>query len=297
MAIEAFGPVLRFGAFAARSSERLGLAEGALLIAEMAYPHLPHRRYLRRLDALTLLVREELGMAPGDRLSPASLERQTTAERVLQALALVIAEREGFAGNTEDYYDPRNSFLNEVLDRGVGIPITLSAIYLEVARLLGTPLTGVSTPVHFLTKWPLSEDEGGDLFLDAFHGGRIMQGDDCRHFMRSLLGENYSGWNPRWSDPFDTRAILTRILNNLKMTYLQKGETVQALEVVDRLLLLRPDLPEELRDRGLLRLALGEPLLAAADIAAYAERVPTAPELNRLRRKFAELREVHAKLN
>jgi regulator of sirC expression with transglutaminase-like and TPR domain len=297
MEIEAFGPLLRFAAFAARPDEQLGLAEGALLIAEMAYPHLPPRRYLRRLDALTLLVREELGMAPGDRLPPASLERRATAERVLQALALVIAEREGFSGNTEDYYDPRNSFLNEVLDRGAGIPITLSSIYLEVARLLGTPLAGVNTPGHFLMKWPLSLDEGGDLFLDAFHGGRIMEAADCRHFVRTLLGEAYPGWNPRWTEPLDTRAILMRILNNLKMIYLQKGETVQALEVVDRLLLLRPDLAEELRDRGLLRLALGEPLLAAADIAAYAEREPSAPELGRLRRKFSELREVHAKLN
>ena len=297
MAIEAFGPLLRFAAFSARPNERLGLAEGALLIAEMAYPHLPQRRYVRRFDALTLLVREELGLAPGERLPPASLEHRATAERVLQALALVIAAREGFFGNTDDYYDPRNSFLNEVMDRGSGIPITLSVVYLEVARQLGAPLAGVNMPAHFLTKWPLPQDEGGDLFLDAFHGGRIMECDDCRQFVRSLLGEAYSGWNPRWTDPLDTRAILTRMLNNLKLIYLQKGETAQALEVVDRLLLLRPDLAEELRDRGLLRLALGEPLLAAADIAAYAERMPAAPELGRLRRKFSELREVHAKLN
>src|SRR5215470_2296053 len=155
MEIEAFGPLLRFAAFAARPDEQLDLAEGALLIAEMAYPHLPQRRYFRRLDALTLLVREELGMAPGERLSPESRERRATAERVAQALTLVIAEREGFSGDTEDYYDPRNSFLNEVLDRGVGIPITLSVVYLEVARRLGAPLTGVNTPAHFLTRWPL----------------------------------------------------------------------------------------------------------------------------------------------
>ncbi len=297
MEIEAFGPLLRFAAYAARPDERLSLAEGALLAAEMAYPHLPRRRYLRRLDALAMLVREELGMVPGERLSPASRGRRATAERVLRALALVIAEREGFSGNTEDYYDARNSFLNEVLDRGTGIPITLGVIYLEVARQLGAPLVGVNTPAHFLTKWPLSQDEGGDLFLDAFHSGRILEERVCRHFIRTLLGEAYSGWNPRWTDPLDTRSVLTRILNNLKMLYLQKGETVNALEVVDRLLLLRPDLSEELRDRGLLRLALGEPLLAAADIAAYAEREPTAPELGRLRRKFSELREVHAKLN
>jgi len=212
-------------------------------------------------------------------------------------LTLVIAEREGFSGATEDYYDPCNSFLNEVLDRGVGLPITLSVVYLEVARQLGAPLMGVNTPAHFLTKWPLSQDEGGDLFLDAFHGGRILEADDARFFVRSLQGETYAGWNPDWTEPLGARAILTRILNNLKMIYLQKGETAHALEVVDRLLLLRPDLAEELRDRGLLRLALGEPLLAAADIAAYAERAPTAPELSRLRRKFSELREVHAKLN
>src|SRR5262249_56641921 len=135
----------------------------------------------------------------------------------------------------------------------------------------------VTEEARFRTKWSVSQGEGGDLFLDAVHGGRILRAEECRQFISPLLGEAYSGWNPRWADPLETRAILTRILSSLKMTYLQKGETVQALEVVDRLVLLRPDLSEELRDRGLLRLALGEARPAAADIAAYAQRWPAAP--------------------
>jgi regulator of sirC expression with transglutaminase-like and TPR domain len=297
MEIEAFGPLLRFAAFAGRPDEQLDLAEGALLIAELAYPHLPQPRYRRRLDALALLAREALGLTPGERLPWGCLRQRATAQRVSQALALVIARHEGFTGNTEDYYDPRNSFLNDVLDRGTGLPITLSVLYLEVARRLGAPLVGVNMPAHFMAKWPLPEDQGGDLFLDVFHDGRLLQADECRRFVRTLLGEAYPGWDPHWAEPLGARAILTRILHNLKTIYLQRGETAQAHEVVDRLILLRPDLAEELRDRGLLRLALGEPLLAAADIAAYAERAPSAPELRRLQRKFSELREVHAKLN
>jgi regulator of sirC expression with transglutaminase-like and TPR domain len=221
------------------------------------------------------------------------------ATRVLETLRETLADHEGLSGNTEDYYDPRNTYLHETLDRGVGLPITLSVIYLEVARRLGIPLRGVGLPSHFMVKWPLPREEGGDLYLDAFHGGKILDANECRAFITELMGATGAlpYFDPRWSAPLGARAILTRMLNNLKVIYLHRGESRLALEVVDRLVLLRPDMPEELRDRGLLRLALGEPLLAAADIATYAERAPAAPEVGRLRRRMAELREVRASLN
>ncbi|HEX5545790.1 MAG TPA: transglutaminase-like domain-containing protein [Ktedonobacterales bacterium] len=295
-----FAPLLRFATFAARPDAQLDLAQGALMMADIAYADLNAAHYQRRLGALATVVREALGTnARRLRRSSRALRERTVATRVLETLRETLADHEGLSGNTEDYYDPRNTYLHETLDRGVGLPITLSVIYLEVARRLGIPLRGVGLPSHFMVKWPLPREEGGDLYLDAFHGGKILDASECRAFITELMGATGAlpYFDPRWSAPLGARAILTRMLNNLKVIYLHRGESRLALEVVDRLVLLRPDMPEELRDRGLLRLALGEPLLAAADIATYAERAPAAPEVGRLRRRMAELREVRASLN
>jgi regulator of sirC expression with transglutaminase-like and TPR domain len=292
------GPLLRFSAYAALPDERLELALGALLITEAVYPGLDHRRYIRQLDTFAEQVRAELGMRDGELLPVDAVGRRETAEHVAGALRDVLAGREGFHGNQDDYYNPRNSFLNEVLETRVGLPITLSIVYIEIAKRLGAPLVGVGLPAHFVAKWPLSPDEGDDLFVDAF-SGRLMDLDNCRDFMRSLTvsAGGPQRFDIRWLEPVDTRAILTRMLNNLKHIYLQEGDTRAALDMVDRLVLLRPELPEELRDRGLLRLAVGETLLAAADLAAYAERAPAAPEVKRLRKRLASIGEIRGKLN
>lgn len=290
--------LLRFDAFARRPEERLGLAEGGLLVAEAAYPTLDPRRYRRRLDALAAAVRPELGLARGATLPAEQLSARETAERVCLALREVLARREGFHGNQEEYYHPRNSFLNEVLESKTGLPITLCIVYIEVARRLGAPLVGVGLPGHFLAKWPLSPDEGDDLFVDAFNGA-LLDLDECREFAQRLTSAAGAAAHidPEWLEPASNRSVLTRLLHNLKHAYLQRGETAAALDMVERLVILRPDLPEELRDRGLLRLALGEVLLAAADIAAYAQRVPAAPEVRRLCKRMAAIGEVQSKLN
>jgi regulator of sirC expression with transglutaminase-like and TPR domain len=292
-------PLLRFLAYAARDDEALDLAEGALLVAEIAHPALDRARALRRLDALAAAVRAELGMDDGALLPADSLPLRTAAERVLTALRTVLAEREGFTGDQDDYYNPCNSFLSDVLDRRRGIPITLSVVYLEVARRLGAPLVGVGLPAHFLAKWPLPSEQGGDLFVDAFDGGVLLDLSACRRLALRLRVQGGDGaiFDPSWLDAVGTRALLTRMLHNLKQIYLQAGDTRTALEAVERLVALCPDLPEELRDRGLLLVALGEPLLGAADLALYAVRRPDAPELGRLRRRLWELRELRAKLN
>lgn len=288
---------VRFDRYVARPDEHLALAEGALLIAEVAYPRLVHARYHRRLDTLALMVREALGATVVAAMRADLLGQRELAWRVLETMGEIIAQHEGITGDTEEYYDPRNSFLNQVLDRGMGLPITLSVVYLEVARRLGAPLVGVGLPSHFMVKWPLATADGGDLYLDAFSGGRVLDEAACQRFILEALGATTRRFDPRWAVPIGTRGILTRMLHNLKSAYLQRGETALALDVVDRLVALRPDLPAELRDRGLLRLALGNSLLAVADIAAYAERMPAAPELSRLRRRFSTLGEVRAKLN
>jgi regulator of sirC expression with transglutaminase-like and TPR domain len=299
MDVSPFTPLLRFASFAARPDARLELAEGALMMADVAYPEINAAHYQRRIDALANVARESLGSGLVRLQNPRMLRQRAWASRVLETLRETLAEREGLTGNDEDYYDPRNTFLHETLDRGVGLPITLSVIYLEVARRLGIPLRGVGLPSHFMVKWPLPREEGGDLFLDAFHSGKLLDIAECKSFVLDLMSATGMPpyFDPRWTAPLGSRAILTRMLSNLKAIYLHRGESRLALEVVERLVLLRPDMPEELRDRGLLRLAMGETLLAAADIATYAERAPAAPEVGRLRRRIAELREVRASLN
>lgn len=292
--------LLRFGRFLALPEERQPLAEGALHIAAIAYPTLDHHEVHRHLDLLADTVRAELGMGDGDLLPQDGLGQRSTALHVLGALRDVLGGREGFHGNRDEYYDPRNSFINDVLTRRTGLPITLSIVFVEVARRIGAPLAGVGLPSHFMAKWPLPAEEGDDLFVDAFAGGEVLDIGACRRFVLRIAASGASGgqiFDPLWFAPAGTRAILTRMLHNLKHVYLQRGETANALEVVERLMLIAPDAPEEQRDRGLLRLAAGELLLAAADIAAYAARVPDAPELARLQRRLATVGELRAKPN
>ena len=288
---------VRFSAWAARPPETQRLDEGALLIAEIGQPDLDHNRSIRQIDALAAEVWAALG-ASTRLLRPSQLARRDTALRVLETISEILTTRHGFHGAEDDYHNPRNSFLNVALERHEGLPITLSVIYLEIARRLGAPLEGVGLPAHFMVRWPLPADEGGPLYVDVFRRGELLDEPTTRQFILRLLRAPSSRvFDSEWSRALDTRQILTRMLRNLKRVYLIRGETGPALEVVDRLTALRPDLLEELRDRGLLRLAMGEPLLAAADIATYLERAPNAPEGGRLRRRIESVREVRAKLN
>jgi regulator of sirC expression with transglutaminase-like and TPR domain len=288
---------VRFSAWIARPPEAQRLDEGALLIAEIGRPNLDHNRSIRLLDALTAEVWAELG--PATRmLRPSQITRRHSALRVLKAIRQILFELHDFHGAEADYYDPRNSFLDQALERRQGLPITLSVIYLEIARRLGAPLEGVGLPAHFMIRWPLSDDEGGPVYVDAFRRGDLLDEPTMRQFILNLLRDSGPReFDPAWLRTVSVRDILTRMLRNLKQVYLQQGETALALEVVERLTALRPDYPEELRDRGLLRLAMGEPLLAAADIIAYLERSPNAPDGGRLLRRIGSIREVRAKLN
>lgn len=292
-------PLLRFAAFSRQPDDALDLVEGCLLIADLAYPELNHAACRRRLDALSDTVRAELNMRDGEMLPADATGRRETAERVLLALRDVLARHEGFAGNREEYYDPRNSFLNQVLDRRTGSPISLSVVYIAVAQRLGAPLAGANLPAHFVAKWPLPREEGGDVFVDAFGGGELMDEAECVNFVLRIIptSSGVPRVDPHWFDAVSARTFLTRMLNNLKLIYLHRGETGNALAVVERLVMLRPDLTQELRDRGLLRLAMGETLLAAADIADYAALDPDAPEMPRLRRRLLSVGEIRNKLN
>lgn len=247
----------RFAALVARPEEDVDLAEAALLIACEEYPSLEPRRYLARLDAM--------GEALAPRLSGAAeaLEAATTLRQYL-------FREEGFHGNTDSYYDPRNSFLNDVLDRRTGIPITLSAVYIEVARRAGVSVFGVGLPGHFVVKL-LGADR--EILVDPFHGGAVLSERDCQARLDRIF-EGRVKMEPRMLEAVTPRQILERMLRNLKALYVKETDHPRTLGVLELLLRLAPGSLEDLRDRGLVYAAMDCYRLAARDLEAYLARAP-----------------------
>lgn len=256
----------RFAQAIAGPDEHVDLARAALLIAAEEYPQLAVEPYLRRLDALAERVR--------DRLS-----NEAAPLIVLQELNRVLFQDEALRGNQEAYYDPRNSFLNDVLDRRLGIPITLSVIQLEVGWRLGLPLAGVGFPGHFLVRF---EGETTTLLVDPFDAGRIRFRDEAQ----ALLDRSYGGTvrlKPEFMEPATRREILTRMLRNLKGIYLNTQDDRRALSVIERLLILQPDAAQELRDRGIMLARIGHFDEAIEQLERYLDLVPGADDAMRVK--------------
>jgi regulator of sirC expression with transglutaminase-like and TPR domain len=253
--------------------QEIPLAEAALNIAAEEYAGLDVGAYLRRLDALGQGVKARLADGLG-------------ALKTLQAIRAVL-RAEGYRGNDEAYYDPRNSFLNEVLDRKLGIPITLSVLTIEVARRVGLELQGVGFPGHFLVRCPGQVGLPGDIYVDAFNGWELLGAEECTaRFRAALHGKTF---DPGFLDPVDSRHILSRLLHNLKRIYVEKADDVRALWVVDRLLLLAPGDLEERRDRGLVSARLGGTAAAMTDLQAYVQGNPGASDAEDVRELLREL--------
>lgn len=250
----------------------LDLATAALLVAAEEYPQLAVEPYLRRLELFAERVQDRLG-------------EETAPMMALHELRTVLFEEEGLTGNTEAYYDPRNSFLNDVLDRRRGIPITLSVVYLEVGWRVGLPLAGISLPGHFLVRYA---GEAINLLLDPFAGGTIRFEDEAQH----LLDRVYGGMvrlKPEFLQPASRQDILYRILTNLKGIYMNARDDERALAAVDRLLVLRPAAASEFRDRGMLLARAGRRDEAVADLERYLDYAPTASDAPRVRSLIREL--------
>jgi len=215
------------------SREPIPLARGALLIAKEEYPRLNVENYLARLAELAREA-EPIVNAGAD-----------TVEKV-QLLSAFLFEQKGFEGNREEYGDPRNSFLNLVIDRRLGIPITLSIVYIEIGRRLGLDLHGVSFPAHFLVK---AVDERGELVLDPFNGGAILSIDEIRARLAQIYNQPVE-LHPAMLRATPPRQILVRMLRNLKNIYLSGSDSARALRALDRILILEPRAVEELIERG-----------------------------------------------
>src|SRR5579864_6116728 len=260
--------------------ENIDLIRGALVIARTEYPNLEIEEYANRIERMG---RRAAALAP--HLEP---------KRTLEAVNQVVFEQANLRGNREDYYDPRNSFLNDVLDRGLGIPITLSIIYMEVAGRVGFPLSGVGMPGHFLLKH--YGDSEPEILIDCFNRGDILSRQDCQ----SRLDEIYSGemkLRPEFLHPISRRQILTRMLNNLKTVYLSTRNFRKALPIADLILVIYPRSAEDVKQRALLRYSMNLHGLAAEDLDEYLKMSPTASDADEIRQMSLSIRRMLALMN
>jgi regulator of sirC expression with transglutaminase-like and TPR domain len=259
-----------FTALAGLPDDRIDLVTGALLIAKDEYPALDLHHERARIDELA---------APLGRLDGLEAAEQ----------AALVAERMfaecGFRGNDDDYYDPKNSFLNTVLDRKLGIPITLSLVYIEIARRAGVPASGVAFPGHFLVR--IETETGEPLLVDPFGAGRVVG----RAMLASLIGRDLRAPRPSraLTAPASPRAVLLRMLGNLKGIYAARGELSRLLLVISRMLELSPDSANDVRDRGLVAMRLGAPRVAQGDLRRYLELSPEAGDVAEVRRILGQL--------
>lgn len=263
----------RFAEAVDRADGEVDLARAALLVAAEEHPQLPVSRYLARLDELAERARDRL-------------DSETAPLLVLQGLLETLFGPGGFRGNREAYYDPRNSFLNDVLDRRVGIPLTLGIVLLETGWRMGLPLEGVNFPGHFLVRF---RGESISLLVDPFDGGRTLFEDEAQ----SLLDRAYGGMvrvRPEFLRTARRRDMLVRLLTNLKTIYLNVQDSERALSAVERILLIHPTAPAEIRDRGTLLARLGRTEEAIEQLEWYLGAAPDASDIGRIQALVDELR-------
>lgn len=281
-ALEPFTQLLAGG------DERIELARACLLIAEDAYPGLDVEGYVNEVARLALRLR-------------ARLSRTAGAEEKVVELNQFLFDELGYTGNAEEYYDPRNSYLNEVIDRRTGIPITLSVLYMELGRKIGLPLEGVSFPGHFLVRVRM---RGGMLVLDPFAGGEPQTEDELRARLERVIPRDVTGGVPvrdlpleQFLEPATNRQILARLLRNLKGIYRQAEMPERMLDVLNRALVVSPDSSSDLRDRGVVYEQLQAYRAALRDLSDYVAREPDAADIDEMRAKLIELSSRCARLN
>jgi len=247
------------------------LAPVALAIAKVEYPSLHAAPYLELLDRMGAEASTRIGL-PG----------RSPFEDAVRAFNEYFYDEQGFCGNRDRYDDPRNSFLNEVLNRRTGIPISLAVVYLEVARRAGLRIAGVNFPGHFLLRAPLQSTRTSDdvLIVDPFHKGAFLSESDCRELLRQHVGDA-AAFDRTLLEPATRHQIVVRMLVNLKRLYVRMRSFPQARFISGLLLAVDPSAIAELRDRGLLAYHLQDFAGALRDLEAYLRLLPRhtiAPE-------------------
>ena len=281
-------PLESFAQLLARDDVRIDLAHACLMVAQDAYPGLDVERYLGEIERMAMRLRGQM---------PQSAQPE---ERVA-ALNEFLFDELGYSGNTEAYYDPRNSYLNEVMDRKTGIPITLSVLYMAVGRRVGLPLEGVSFPGHFLVRLRL---RNGVLVLDPFAAGAPQSASELRERLQRVippgaLEKVAAGELPleQFLEPATNRQIIARVLRNLKGIYRDSDKPQEQLDVLNRMVLVAPEASAELRDRGIVYHRLECYRAALKDLSDYVEREPNAPDFEDVRVRMMELSVLCARLN
>jgi regulator of sirC expression with transglutaminase-like and TPR domain len=326
--IEAFASLAGSGI----SDDAIDLTRAALLISRTRYPNLDIEAYAARIDSLARRVEGLVPKAdsPSAMNGVAEDTPKIDARQTISALNYVLFGELGLRGNRDDYYDPRNSFLNDVLDRGLGIPISLSVVYLEVARRIGFPVAGIGMPGHFLLQYRPTTDTDSDgnfpgvkrkntqrvdssqlefdridanqpdlnqeVLIDCFNQGHTLSPEDCQE----RLNEIYSGemhLRPEFLHPVNHRQILARMLNNLKTVYLSTRDFRKALIIADLMLVIRPHSAEDVKQRALLRYSLEMHNLAAEDLEEYLRLAPAAEDAGEVKHMSLSIRRMLAAMN
>jgi len=273
----------RWKEIAAGPEEDIDLAEAALVLAAHEYPALDVSAELRRIDewAETLKRRLRRDISPAD---------------MLMALNRYLFDELGFTGNAADYYDPRNSYLNEVMERRLGIPITLSLLTIEVGRRVGLALHGVSFPGHFLVKCSVRD---GVVVLDPYARGTSLSLEDLRDRLKAMRG----GMEPAEERvqhllaAAGKKEILSRLLRNLKAIYLERRDFTRALSTADRIIEVAPRAADEYRERAAIYLELECFRAALTDFQDYLMLKPGAEDAAVVRRRVVELQQIAGRLN
>ena len=255
----------------------------ALLIAKDEYPELDSAAYESRIQAYSRSLDKFVRGAESEAAQ-------------LRSINNFLFDELGFSGDDKNYYDPRNSYLNDVLDRRLGNPISLAVVQIELAQRLGVPLEGVSFPGHFLVRLPLDE---GIVVLDPFQKGRSLDAAELRRRARTHLDTHDidDARLARMLEPASHRAILTRMLRNLKGVYVEREQWDKALRCSDRLLTLDIHQPAEYRDRGNYYLRMGHVSAARADLRRYLALVPHAEDVDAIAQQLTELGTSSARVN
>ncbi|MGI0485987.1 SirB1 family protein [Pantanalinema rosaneae CENA516] len=246
--------------------EQICLEKAALYLALEEYPSLDVDDYLNAIDTMAMEVLERLPSEP-------------YPLKIIQTINGYLYDDLGYQGNTDNYYDPRNSFLNDVIDRRTGIPISLSLLYLAIARRIDFPMVGIGMPGHFLIRPTVQEME---VFVDPFNQGEVLFLEDCQERLNQVFRQSVE-LRPAFFQPVSSRQFLVRMLTNLKMIYVNQGNLPKALAAIERILLLSPQAPIELRDRGILYYRLNRLTEARQDLEDYLALMPTADDASVIR--------------
>ena len=258
--------------------EQVSLAGAALMIASVQYPKLDSEPYIRRLDEMADSI-------------AANITSNTDPFDVINAINRQLFEVEGFCGNANDYYDPRNSYLNDVIDRKTGIPIMLSTVYLEIAARLRFPLVGVGMPGHFLVKHLYF-----GILIDPYSRGQVLTEADCERRMKQVLGDSVP-FHSSYLAGVSKKHTVTRMLNNLRNVFVDLRQFSKALEIAELILAVHPDSADDLRHKAAFLIEMRRYPEAAATLDRYMAIAQDSDDADNMKNTVRNLRRTIAQMN